>query len=87
MKKQFGTLAGLCLLYMGIGLAGSGLANAQDAKPNLTPPNVLVVQREVVKPGMSGRGESMPSSDDFTRACSPSRPASLAWRMDWSTRL
>ncbi len=54
MKKQFGTLAGLCLLFTGIGFAGPGMANAQDSKPNLTPPNVLVVQREVVKPGMAG---------------------------------
>ena len=51
MKKQFGTLAGVCLIFTGIGLAGSGLANAQDKKPDLTPPNVLVVQREMVKPG------------------------------------
>jgi hypothetical protein len=54
MKKQFGTLAGLCLLFTGIGLAGTGLANAQDAKPDLTPPNVLVVESEMLKPGMSG---------------------------------
>ena len=53
MKKQFGTWAGLCLLCTGIGLAGSGLATAQDAKPNLTPPNVLVVQVEMLKPGMA----------------------------------
>jgi hypothetical protein len=54
MKKQFGTLARLCLLCTGIGLAGSGLANAQDSKPNLAPPNVLVVESELLKPGMAG---------------------------------
>jgi hypothetical protein len=54
MKKQFGTLAGLCLLCTGIGLAGSGMATAQDSKPDLTPPNVLVVESEMLKPGMSG---------------------------------
>lgn len=54
MKKQYGAFAGLCLLFTGIGLAGSGLANAQDAKPNLAPPNLLVVQSEMLKPGMAG---------------------------------
>lgn len=54
MKKQFGTLTGLCLLCTGIGLAGSGMATAQDAKPNLAPPNILVVESEMLKPGMSG---------------------------------
>jgi hypothetical protein len=54
MKKQYGAFAGLCLLFTGIGLAGSGLANAQDAKPNLAPPNVLVVEVEMLKPGMAG---------------------------------
>jgi hypothetical protein len=54
MKKQFGTLAGLCLMCTGIGLAGSGLANAQDAKASMAPPKVLVVQVEMVKPGMAG---------------------------------
>jgi hypothetical protein len=53
MKKQCGAFAGLCLLFTGIGFAGTGLANAQDAKPNLTPPNVLVVQVEMLKPGMA----------------------------------
>jgi hypothetical protein len=54
MKKQYGAFAGLCLLFTGIGFAGLGLANAQDAKPNLTPPNILVVQVEMLKPGMGG---------------------------------
>jgi hypothetical protein len=54
MKKQFGTLAGLCLMVAGSGFTGAGLANAQDAKLNLTPPNILVVQREMVKPGLTG---------------------------------
>jgi hypothetical protein len=54
MRKQIGTLAGLCLMFTGIGFAGSGLANAQDAKPSLEPPNVLVVQSEMLKPGMAG---------------------------------
>ncbi len=54
MKKQFGMLAGLCFMFAGIGLAGSGLATAQDKKPDLTPPNILVVQREMVKPGLAG---------------------------------
>jgi hypothetical protein len=54
MRKQIGTFAGLCLMFTGIGFAGSGLANAQDAKPSLEPPNVLVVQSEMLKPGMAG---------------------------------
>jgi hypothetical protein len=54
MKKQCGVFAGVCLLFTGIGLAGSGLATAQDAKPDLTPPNILVVESEMLKPGMSG---------------------------------
>ena len=54
MKKQLGKFAALCLMFTGIGFAGSGMANAQDSQPNLSPPNVLVVQREMVKPGMAG---------------------------------
>jgi hypothetical protein len=54
MRKQIGTLAGLCLMVTGMGFAGSGLANAQDAKPSLEPPNVLVIQSEMIKPGMAG---------------------------------
>lgn len=54
MKKQYGAFAGLCLLFTGIGFAGSGLATAQDSKPDLTPPNVLVVESEMLKPGMAG---------------------------------
>jgi len=54
MKKQLGTFAGLCLMFTGIGFAGSGVANAQNAQPNLAPPNVLVVESEMLKPGMAG---------------------------------
>ena len=54
MKKQLGTFAGLCLIFTGIGFAGSGVANAQNAQPNLAPPNVLVVESEMLKPGMAG---------------------------------
>ncbi len=52
MKQQLGTFAGVCLICTGIGFAGS--ATAQDAKPNLAPPNVLVVEEEMLKPGMAG---------------------------------
>jgi hypothetical protein len=38
--------AGLCLLFI-----GSGIASAQE---NMGPPKVLVIQREFLKPGKSG---------------------------------
>ncbi|MGC1873042.1 MAG: hypothetical protein WA700_18950 [Acidobacteriaceae bacterium] len=74
MKKQFGTLAGLCLLCTGIGLAGSGIATAQGSKPDLTPPNVLVVESEMLKPGMAGMAHQKTESafvQAMTKAKSP----------------
>jgi hypothetical protein len=72
MKKQYGAFAGLCLLFTGIGLAGSGLAYAQDAQPNLTPPNVLVVQVEMVKPGVAGTAHQK-SESAFVQAMSKAK--------------
>ncbi|HTU50650.1 MAG TPA: hypothetical protein VMF56_08655 [Acidobacteriaceae bacterium] len=74
MKKQCGAFAGLCLLFTGIGLAGSGIATAQDSKPNLTPPNVLVVESEMLKPGMAGMAHQKTESafvQAMTKAKSP----------------
>jgi hypothetical protein len=46
MKKIAPLSAGLCLLFL-----GSGLASAQD---DMAPPKVLVIQREYFKPGKGG---------------------------------
>jgi len=47
MKKITMLPVGLCLLFV-----GSGIASAQD--PTLGPPKVLVIQREYLKPGKAG---------------------------------
>jgi hypothetical protein len=50
MKKVTGLFAALCLLFL-----GTSIASAQEtAEPALTPPKVLVIQREFVKPGKTG---------------------------------
>ncbi len=56
MHKYFGSLAAVCLVFAGLGFASPSTAAAQD-HPNHaagTPPNVLVVIREFLKPGKSG---------------------------------
>ena len=52
MKMHFGSLAAVCL-FTGIGIAGSFTASAQKT-PDLAPPNILLIQQEMLKPGMSG---------------------------------
>jgi hypothetical protein len=47
MKKPTALSAGLCLLFI-----GSGIASAQD--PTIGPPKVLVIMREYLKPGKAG---------------------------------
>jgi hypothetical protein len=50
MKKVTGVFAALCLLFL-----GSSIASAQEtADPVLSPPKVLVIMREYIKPGKSG---------------------------------
>jgi hypothetical protein len=50
MKKVTGMFAALCLLFL-----GSSIASAQEAaNPAMSPPKVLVVMREYIKPGKSG---------------------------------
>jgi hypothetical protein len=50
MKKVTGVFAALCLLFL-----GSSIASAQEsAEPIMTPPKVLVIMREYIKPGKSG---------------------------------
>jgi hypothetical protein len=50
MKKVTGVFAALCLLFL-----GSSIASAQEsAEPILTPPKVLVIMREYIKPGKAG---------------------------------
>jgi hypothetical protein len=50
MKKVTGVFAAMCLLFL-----GSTIASAQEsAEPILTPPKVLVIMREYIKPGKSG---------------------------------
>jgi hypothetical protein len=50
MKKVTGMFAALCLLFL-----SSSIASAQEAaNPAMSPPKVLVVMREYIKPGKSG---------------------------------
>jgi hypothetical protein len=54
MKKLTGYLAGGCLVFFGL-VTGPGVAAAQDgAGAGIPPPKVLVIQREVLKPGRAG---------------------------------
>jgi hypothetical protein len=72
MKKQFGTFAGMCLLCTGIGLTGSQIATAQNSKPDLSPPSVLVVESEMLKPGMAGSAHQK-SESAFVQAMSKAK--------------
>jgi hypothetical protein len=54
MKKQFGTMAGLCLLFTGMGFAGLGMATAQDQSSGVEPPpKVLDIGVEFPKLGLA----------------------------------
>jgi hypothetical protein len=54
MKKLTGYLAGGCLVYLGL-FIGQGVAAGQDgAGAGMPPPKVLIIQREVLKPGRAG---------------------------------
>jgi hypothetical protein len=55
MKKHFGLLAALCLLFTVPGFTGSNTAAAQEQPGVVTPPpKVLVIMREFLKPGKAG---------------------------------
>ncbi len=55
MQKRIGSLAALCFLLAGLGFTESSTATAQDQSSGATPPpNVLVIQREYLKPGKTG---------------------------------
>ncbi|SRR6266700_1235281 len=51
MKKLAGFSAGMCLVFTGL-VTGLGFAAAQEMPPR--PPKVLVIQREMLKPGRAG---------------------------------
>src|SRR5947208_5815730 len=51
MKKLAGFSAGMCLVFTGL-VTGLGFAAAQEMPPG--PPKVLVIQREMLKPGRAG---------------------------------
>jgi len=56
MKKTIGTLAAVCVVLGGLGVAGSATARAQDQGSGSAtpPPPILLIHREFVKPGMVG---------------------------------
>jgi hypothetical protein len=54
MKKHFGSLGAMCFLFAGVGFAGLGTATAKGQTSSSTPPKVLVIQREFLKPGRGG---------------------------------
>ena len=54
MNKLTGYLAGCCLVLLGL-VTSPGIAAAQDgAGAGMPPPKVLVIQREMLKPGRAG---------------------------------
>ncbi|HTC75970.1 MAG TPA: hypothetical protein VK684_10360 [Edaphobacter sp.] len=53
MKKLTGLLAGGCLVFLGL-VSCPNVAAAQDGAGVPPPPKVLVIQREVLKPGRAG---------------------------------
>ncbi|MGI8772081.1 MAG: hypothetical protein ACR2JE_11670 [Acidobacteriaceae bacterium] len=55
MKKHFGSLVALGLLFAGLSFAGPSTAAAQEQPGGVTPPpKVLVIMREFLKPGKAG---------------------------------
>jgi len=55
MRKYFGSIAGLCLLFTGLSLTGAISAAAQDQTAGTTPPpKVLQIVNEALKPGQGG---------------------------------
>lgn len=54
MEKYFGTLAAVCLLSAGFGLAASSTATAQNQAGGAPPPKILVIHQEFLKPGKAG---------------------------------
>jgi hypothetical protein len=73
-NRYFGSLIGLCL-FAGLGFSGFGAATAMGQTSKTTPPKVLVVQREFLKPGRSGSQHQKTESafvEAFTQAKSPS---------------
>lgn len=57
MKKHFIPMAALCVVGAGLVFAGSPTATAQEqqqASATTPPPNVLIIDREFLKPGKAG---------------------------------
>lgn len=55
MRKHYGSLVALGLLFAGLSFTGLGTATAQQQPGGVTqPPKVLVIQREFLKPGKGG---------------------------------
>ncbi len=55
MKKYFGPLVAMCLLFAGFGITGTSTAAAQDQASGATqPPKILVIHQEFLKPGKAG---------------------------------
>ena len=54
MKKYLESLAAMCFLFAGLGFAGFGTATAKGQTSKSTPPKVLVIEREFLKPGRAG---------------------------------
>jgi hypothetical protein len=73
MKKLTMLFAGLCLLFV-----GSGIASAQDTMP---PPKVLVIQREFLKPGRAG-SIHLKSESAFVRAMTAAKWPTHYFAMD-----
>jgi hypothetical protein len=74
MKKLTPLSVGLCLLYL-----GSGIASAQE--PTAGPPKVLVIQREYLKPGRAGSMHEKTESA-FVRAMSVAKWPTHYFGMD-----
>ena len=70
MKKHFGSLAELCLLFIWLVFATTGMVAAQDQMGSTTPPpKLLQITVETLKPGMSG-APHMKTESAFVQALS-----------------
>jgi hypothetical protein len=80
MKKQFGPLAGLCLVFTGLISIGSNNLAAQD-QSTTPPPKVLQIVVESLKPGQGGNSHAKTESA-FVKALSDAKWPTHYFGMD-----
>ncbi len=80
MKRYFGPLISLGL-FAGLGLAGLSAATAIGQTSKSTPPKVLVIQREFLKPGRAG-SQHQKTESAFVQAFTQAKSQSHYLAMD-----